>query len=173
MKNQDATLAALSAEDALPNFIASNLRVLRKEAGWSQTELAERVGLNRGNIASYESGCAEPNICKLLRIGQLFDVTTRDLTRRDLSDPAELAVARSNHRADPEGRYTAYRERQRELDHLLNSSHDLFRFKRESLTDPCPEAELFAGHYLQLLELSRKLMHQHQSLLDELSCQCK
>ena len=62
MKNKEAVLAAFTEEAELPNFIASNLKVLRKSTGWSQTELAECVGLNRGNIASYESGCAEPSI---------------------------------------------------------------------------------------------------------------
>ncbi|WP_116106460.1 helix-turn-helix domain-containing protein [Lewinella sp. IMCC34191] len=175
MKNQDAVLAAFTEEAELPNFIASNLKLLRKSAGWSQTELAERVGLNRGNIASYESGCAEPSICKLLRISNLFDITTRDFTRRDLSDPSELALARTAHRAETKeaDRYAAYRQRQATLQHLIDSSHDLFRHKRASLEQPCKEAEMYAGHYLQLMDLSRQLLADHQNLLDELGCQCK
>lgn len=171
MKNKDSALTALSEEAQLPNFIASNLRLLRKQAGWSQTELAEKVGLNRGNIASYESGSAEPSICKLLRISNLFDISTRDFTRLDLSDPAELALARSKRQAEQSERYQSYRKRQADLEHLINSSVDLFRYKRETLEKPCKEAELFAGHYLQLLELSRQLMKEHQSLLTELGCQ--
>ena len=172
MKNKDAVLSVFAEEAELPNFIASNLKVLRKNAGWSQTELAERVGLNRGNIASYESGCAEPSICKLLRIGNLFDITTRDLTRRDLSDPNELALARSAHQAEV-SRYDEYRIRQMKLNHLINSSHDLFKHKQASIDKPCREAEMYAGHYLQLLDLSRQLLKDHQDLLDELSCQGK
>ena len=34
-------------KQALPNFIASNLKVLRNLRGWSQSELAEKVYLNR------------------------------------------------------------------------------------------------------------------------------
>ncbi|PPK88843.1 DNA-binding XRE family transcriptional regulator [Neolewinella xylanilytica] len=173
MKNKDAVLAAFTEGAELPNFISSNLRLLRKAAGWSQTELAERVGLNRGNIASYESGCAEPSICKLLRISNLFDITTRDLTRRDLSDPNELALARSAHQNETANRYESYHQQQAKLDHLINSSYDLFRHKRASAEHPCKEAEMYAGHYLQLLDLSRQLMKEHQSLLDELGCQCK
>ncbi|THH40268.1 helix-turn-helix domain-containing protein [Neolewinella litorea] len=171
MKNKDSALTTLSEEAQLPNFIASNLRLLRKQAGWSQTELAEKVGLNRGNIASYESGSAEPSICKLLRISNLFDISTRDFTRLDLSDSAELALARSKRQAEQVERFDAYRKRKAELDHLISSSYDLFRYKRESLDKPCKEAELFAGHYLQLLELSRQLLKEHESLLGELGCQ--
>ncbi len=173
MKNKDAALAAFTEEAELPNFIASNLKLLRKAAGWSQTELAERAGLNRGNIASYESGNAEPSICKLLRFSNLFDITTRDFTRRDLSDPGELALARSAHQAEESHPYVDYRQRQVKLHHLINSSHDLFKHKRASIEKPCKEAEMYAGHYLQLLDLSRQLLKDHQDLLDELGCQCK
>ncbi len=173
MKNKDSALPSLPSEARLPNFIASNLRLLRKRAGWSQTELAERVGLNRGNIASYESGCAEPSICKLLRISNLFDITTRDFTRQDLSDHANLALALSARMHEEADRFDAYRTRQAELNHLIDSSHDLFQYKRDTLDHPCKEAEMFAGHYLQLLELSRQLMKEHEALLNELGCQGK
>lgn len=152
----------------LPNFIAANLRFLRRRAGWSQTELAERVSLNRGNVASYESSSAEPSICKLLRIGQLFGVTTRDLTRRDLSDPAELALALSAHQA--EDGYANYREQQATLAKLIESSHDLFEYKRAHMDQPCKEADILAAQYLQLLQLSRELLKEHGNLLDELAC---
>lgn len=173
MKHKDSAISPNLEAGPLPNFIASNLRLLRKRAGWSQTELAEQVGLNRGNIASYECGSAEPSICKLLRISNLFDITTRDFTRLDLSDPAELALARSAHLTEEAERLDAYRARQTELQHLIDSSYDLFRYKRDTLAKPCKEAELFAGHYLQLLELSRQLMKEHATLLQELGCQGK
>ncbi|WP_116126938.1 helix-turn-helix domain-containing protein [Lewinella sp. IMCC34183] len=173
MKNKDSVLSSPTEDAQLPNFIASNLRLLRKRAGWSQSELAARVGLNRGNIASYECGSAEPSICKLLRFSNVFDISTRDFTRLDLSDPAELALARSARLSEEAERLNAYRERQAELSHLIDSSHDLFQYKRDTLDKPCKEAELFAGHYLQLLELSRQLMKEHETLLEELGCQCK
>lgn len=159
----------------LPNFIASNLRLLRKQAGWSQTELAERVGLNRGNIASYESGCAEPSICKLLRISNLFDITTRDITRRDLSDVAELVLARSAHRAETEQTEVALtdlRTRREELAQLIDSSHRLFEYKRAHGQKRCEEAEIMAAHYLQLYELSKQLLEEHDRLLDQQACHC-
>ena len=176
MNAKDAAAATAATHEQLPNFIATNLRVLRREAGWSQTELAERVGLNRGNIASYESGSAEPSICKLLRISNLFDVSTRDLTRRDFTDPAELAMARSTHesaREHEQERYAQYRRRHTELAGLVEASHNLFNYKREHLGKPCKEAELFAAHYLQLFELSQQLLEEHEQLLAEVDCTCR
>lgn len=176
MNSQDAATATPPLSEPLPNFIATNLRILRKAAGWSQTELAERVGLNRGNIASYESGSAEPSICKLLRLSNLFDVSTRDLTRRDFADPTELALARSQYQLAPQAeqqRYTGYQQRHDELAQLIKASHDLFTYKRDRLERPCKEAELLAAHYLQLFELSKQLLQEQRQLLDEVDCTCR
>lgn len=159
----------------LPNFIASNLRVLRKLHGWSQAELGERVHLNRGNIASYESGSAEPNICKTLRISNLFEVNPRDLIRRDLSDPQELLlaqIARSQESEAGMDRVAELKAEATQLEALIRSSRALFEYKRDSLESPCAEAELFAAHYEQLYQVTTQLTRNHLTLLAEISCQC-
>ncbi len=161
-----------TADITLSNYIAVNIRVLRKAAGWSQTELAERVNLNRGNIASYESGAAEPSICKLLRISNLFSVTSQDITRRDLSQPGELALARHAHMEaqTAHNNFAAYRNRLQQLAGLVEAGHQLHTYKRETLASPCREAEVFALQYQQLYDLTRQLLKEHGSLLEEVGC---
>ena len=160
----------------LPNFMSVNLRILRKEMGWSQTELASRVGLNRGNIASYESGTAEPSICKALRVSKLFGINPRDMIRRDLSSPEELILARIAHNQEQDERRDLILQHRRELDDLdklVESSRALFLHKR-SATDgkPCAEADMFAMQYEQLYQLAGQLTENYRSLLAEVSCQC-
>jgi transcriptional regulator with XRE-family HTH domain len=162
-------------KQALPNFIASNLKVLRNREGWSQSELAEKVFLNRGNIASYESGSAEPNICKLLRISNLLKINPRDITRRDLSDPNELLLAQLSHderRMEEKERLAQLRHRAIELTELVQSSRRLFQYKRRNLDNPCREADLFAAQYEQLYEVTQQLLEEHRELLGEVGCQC-
>ena len=67
------------------SFLASNIRFLRKRLNLSQTAFADRVEMNRGNIASYEKGSAEPNTVKLLRISRFFGVSLHDLLENDLA----------------------------------------------------------------------------------------
>jgi len=67
------------------NYIASNIRFLRKLAGLSQEQFAKRVDMNRGNIASYEKGNAEPSIEKLQRIVDYFNVNLVSFIENDLS----------------------------------------------------------------------------------------
>ena len=165
-----------SGNQVLPNFIASNLKVLRNRRGWSQSELAEKVNLNRGNIASYESGSAEPSICKLLRISNLLEVHPRDITRRDLSDPNELLLAQLAHderRMEEKERLAQLRQRAIELTELVQSSRRLFQYKRRKLETPCKEADLFAAQYEQLFEVTQQLLDEHRELLGEVGCQCE
>ncbi|TXF88914.1 helix-turn-helix transcriptional regulator [Neolewinella aurantiaca] len=163
------------ATQALPNFIASNLKVLRNRKGWSQSELAEKVNLNRGNIASYESGSAEPSICKLLRISNLLQVHPRDITRRDLSDPNELLLAQLAHderQTEKNERLAQLRHRAIELTELVQSSRKLFEYKKRNLGTPCKETALFAAQYEQLYEVTQQLLEEHRELLGEVGCQC-
>lgn len=163
------------SQPVLPNFIASNLKILRKRKGWSQTQLAEKVFLNRGNIASYESGSAEPSICKLLRISNLFEVTPRDITRSDLSDPEALAEAKLAHDrkiTEKRERLTQFRTRALELEELVDSSKRLFEYKQRKLERPSKETELMAAQYAQLYEVTQQLLLEHRNLLEEVGCQC-
>ena len=66
-------------------YIAKNLRYLRKLAELSQQGFASKVGLNRGNIASYEKGAAEPNTQNLLKIVRYFHIDLIDFVEKDLS----------------------------------------------------------------------------------------
>ncbi|MEM9985350.1 MAG: helix-turn-helix transcriptional regulator [Bacteroidota bacterium] len=66
-------------------YVPSNLRYLRKVSNLSQQAFAEKVGLNRGNIASYEKGSAEPSLTNLLKIARFFGVDLLDFIDRDLA----------------------------------------------------------------------------------------
>ena len=56
-----------------PTHFGKNLRFLRRLNGLSQQELANQLHLKRNNIASYESGSAEPSAKVYLRICRHFN----------------------------------------------------------------------------------------------------
>lgn len=173
MNTKDTAVA--TAPPTLPNFIASNLKFLRKRAGWSQAELARQLTLNRGNIASYESGAAEPNICKTLRISKLFNVSPRDLIRHDLSDDELLTEARARFAQDQDAerrRLAQSRKSAAEIEELVRASKTLFEHGYTSIDDPCPETLAAGAHYRQLLALTERLLREHRLLLDDLDCTC-
>jgi len=67
------------------NF-GKNLKFLRRLNGLSQTDLAKVVGLNRSNIASYESSMVEPSIKNFLALCEYFCIEHREILEENLLD---------------------------------------------------------------------------------------
>ncbi len=61
-------LATAVEDKALKN----RLRVLRAEKGWSQAELAEKLGVARQSINAVETGKFDPSLPLAFRIARLF-----------------------------------------------------------------------------------------------------
>lgn len=53
--------------------LANKVLALRLERGWSQAELAERVGTKQANISRIESGQANPTLKLLHRLAHAFE----------------------------------------------------------------------------------------------------
>lgn len=66
---------------ALAAAIGQRIRQLRLAHGWSQTELARRVGVNKSVISFYELGSRFPTYDNLLRICDIFGVSADYLLR--------------------------------------------------------------------------------------------
>lgn len=52
--------------------IANNLRQLRLNSGMTQEQVAEKIGLTRQALSSYESGRTRPDIDMLLRLSEVY-----------------------------------------------------------------------------------------------------
>lgn len=51
----------------------NRLRVLRAEHGWSQAELASRLGVSRQTVNAIENGKYDPSLPLAFGIARLFD----------------------------------------------------------------------------------------------------
>lgn len=51
----------------------TQLRVLRAERGWSQAELAERLGVSRQTVNAIEQEKYDPSLPLAFKIARLFD----------------------------------------------------------------------------------------------------
>jgi len=67
----------------LGNHIAS----LRKRKGWTQTEVAEKVGVSRAFMCNLERGIGDPGLQKVLNILALFSKT---LEIKEAGEPPTL-----------------------------------------------------------------------------------
>jgi transcriptional regulator with XRE-family HTH domain len=59
------------------------LRLLRKRAGLSQAQVADRLGVNQSHVARIEKGL-KPSVDLILQIADIFGVTTDQLMRDEL-----------------------------------------------------------------------------------------
>ena len=68
--------------------VAEGIRLLRQEKGWTQEELAGRVGLRQKQISSYERGATAPSSQTLIALAKALGASIDDLTQL----PAQASV---------------------------------------------------------------------------------
>ena len=60
-------------------FKNEKLREIRRNAGFTQLQMAQKIGVARTTYAEYEQGKIQPPIEKIQRICRLFGINTSDL----------------------------------------------------------------------------------------------
>ncbi len=71
---------------------ADRLIELRKKAGMSQEELAQRIGLSRQAISKWERAESSPDIGNLVVLAELYDVTLDELVKGSADIEEEIAA---------------------------------------------------------------------------------
>ena len=89
------------------------IRALLQEQGWTQCELALRVGVQPQAVYLWESGRRMPQVPQLRKLGQLFGICSDEIILESAHDPSALTGRRARaqrHRGehtpgrDPDGR---------------------------------------------------------------------
>ena len=81
-------------------ILADKIIDLRKKAGWSQEELADKLGVSRQSVSKWEGAQSIPDMNKVLQLSELFGVSTDYLLKDSLEAPEPLAAPED---ADSEG----------------------------------------------------------------------
>lgn len=68
---------------------------LRKDKGWSQEDLAEKLYVSRQAISRWENGSALPDAQNVLQISKLFNVTTDFLLNDDYESDNDIPVVQT------------------------------------------------------------------------------
>ncbi len=56
---------------------------LRAQRGWTQADLAQRVGVSRQSVNAIETGKFDPSLPVAFRLAKLFDLTIEDIFTED------------------------------------------------------------------------------------------
>ncbi len=72
----------------------NRLRVLRAELGWSQAELAERLGVSRQTVNAVETGKYDPSLPLAFMLARTFNRRIEDIFESELAaeEPAPTSL---------------------------------------------------------------------------------
>jgi transcriptional regulator with XRE-family HTH domain len=74
----------------MDNLLGLNIRHLRKTRSLTQDQFADKIGVNRAMVGSYEEGRAVPKLQALRTISLYFSVSIDDLVNTDLSSGSDI-----------------------------------------------------------------------------------
>ncbi|MDR0576211.1 MAG: helix-turn-helix domain-containing protein [Candidatus Accumulibacter sp.] len=72
--------------------LSANIGVLRKARGWTQSDLAERVGVDTETISRFERGATLPSLLTLEKISQSLQAGVGDLLGENTVRPSDQAI---------------------------------------------------------------------------------
>lgn len=73
-------------------IFADKIIDLRKQNGWSQEDLAEKLGVSRQSISKWEGAQSMPDMNRILKMSEIFGVSTDYLLKEDMELPAAAGV---------------------------------------------------------------------------------
>ncbi|MCC8407341.1 helix-turn-helix domain-containing protein [Mucilaginibacter sp. UR6-1] len=77
--------------------IGKNIRILRHQRGWSQEDVANRLGISIPAFSKIETGVTDINLSRLEQIANIFEVAVVYLLANDIEEaepePSNLSVA--------------------------------------------------------------------------------
>jgi transcriptional regulator with XRE-family HTH domain len=80
------------------HFLASNVSYFRRQAGLSQAQLAERLGIKRSLLGAYEEARATPRHALLEALATMAGHSVTDLLHKDLLPPGYVAPGKRGRR---------------------------------------------------------------------------
>ena len=74
-------------------ILADKIIELRKKAGWSQEELAEKLDVSRQSVSKWESAQSMPDMNRILMLSEVFGVSTDYLLKDELGEDPQRGEA--------------------------------------------------------------------------------
>jgi len=72
--------------------LAEKIKLLRKEKGWSQYQLGEKVGVHGKHVSKWENDKFIPNLEAVRKLARLFEVSTDYLLFDDVPRSSQISL---------------------------------------------------------------------------------
>jgi transcriptional regulator with XRE-family HTH domain/uncharacterized membrane protein len=66
--------------------LADKIIKLRKQFGWSQEELAEKLNVSRQSVSKWEGALSIPDLNRIIKLGEIFGVSTDYLLKDEIEE---------------------------------------------------------------------------------------
>ena len=78
-------------------ILANKITELRKKAGWSQEELADKLGVSRQAVSKWEGAQSVPDLERIIAMSHLFGVSTDYLLKDELEGETPAPAEEADH----------------------------------------------------------------------------
>ena len=103
-------------------ILADKIIENRKKNGWSQEELADKLGVSRQSVSKWEGAQAVPDMKKIIQMAEIFGVSTDYLLRDDIESPASPETPPVDSGLGEEVRSVSMEEASAFLEHNMKAS---------------------------------------------------
>lgn len=119
-------------------ILAEKIMNLRKQNGWSQEELASRLDISRQSVSKWESGASVPELDKIVRLSEIFGVSTDYLLRESEETIPDVIFAQESCSETQETRRVDMAEAAAYLDTVQNSAKKMAAGVAVCVLSPVP-----------------------------------
>ena len=103
-------------------ILADKIIDLRKRNGWSQEELADKLAVSRQSVSKWESAQSVPDMNRILKLSEIFGVSTDYLLKDELGSEQLTQEAVSTPDSEPPVRQVSMEEACAFLDHRFSAA---------------------------------------------------
>ncbi len=108
--------------------LSEKIIYLRKKTGWSQEQLADQLDISRQSVSKWESGTSVPELDKIIKISDIFNVSTDYLLKEDITEPepekrmdsCEDRLQQAEFQSEETAQQTEHRVSSQEADSYIN-----------------------------------------------------
>lgn len=73
-------------------MIKNKIKQLRNEAGYTQKQIASKLGMSRTGYASWEQGLAEPNSTDIKKLCVIYNITADELLEIETQEERKRVI---------------------------------------------------------------------------------
>lgn len=158
--------------------LANNIKVLRKNRGLNQEQLALKLQIKRSNIAAYETKNVEPRLKIILEIARFFDISISALLKDNLEPDTDFPpfvdeVLDNNVELNivdiDKSDVNVFIEKSVSIKKILEGFKSFYKFRKSKLKEITPHNQKIIVDIENFIQLMEDLIAHNESMITMLT----